>query len=80
MNKETTTYTLIGRTTVDDTVDIVQVGEALKDSERYLPNDIDINGSDLLVDTVEGALIHELHADADVRVGDEGAVERDDVL
>ena len=70
---------MLTHTSVDDPVDIVQIRQSFQDSVRYLTHNIDINGSDLLVDTVKGALVHELHTYADVGVGDERAIEGDDV-
>ena len=68
------------RTTVDDTVDVVQIREALEHGESDLGDHLDVDGADLFVYAVERALVHELHADADVGVGEERAVEGDDVL
>lgn len=65
---------------MNNPVNIIQIREALKDSERYLAHNIDINRTDLLVDAVKRPLVHELHTDADVGVGDEGAIKGDDVV
>ena len=65
---------------MDNPVYIVQIGKTFEHSERYLAHNIDINRTDLLVDAVKRPLVHELHTDADVGVGDEGAIKGDDVV
>lgn len=111
-------------TSVNDTMSIVKICETLKDSNRDLADNIDIDGAVLAVDIVERSedkgtdrsgergesqshtrrrargrfqhrcdgdenkrvappdspSVHVLHADADVWVGEEGAVEGNDVI
>jgi hypothetical protein len=69
-----------GLTAMDDAMDIIEICQAFEHSQGDLADDVDIDGANLFVDTVEGALVHGLHADADVGVGDESAVEGDDIL
>jgi len=66
-------------TSVNDPMNIVQVRQPLQHGQCDLPYDIDVNGTNLLVNPVQRSLIHELHADADIGIRDERAVERDDV-
>lgn len=44
-----------------------------------MSDNLDINGSDLLIDTIERALVHVLHANTDVWIRQERAKERDDI-
>jgi len=53
---------------VSDPTNIVQVLQPLQHGQCGLPNDININGSNLLVDPAKQPLVHELHADADVGI------------
>ena len=59
---------------MNDPVNIVQVCQPLQHGQRDLPYDIDVNGTNLLVNPVQRSLIHELHADADIGIPDERAV------
>jgi hypothetical protein len=63
-------------TTMDDAVDIIQICETLQDSQCHLANDFDVDWAHLLVNAVQGAFIHELHANANVRIGYKCAIER----
>ena len=69
-----------GLTAMDDAMDIIEICQSFKHSQGDLADDVDINGSNLFVDTIERALVHGLHADADVGVGEVGTVEGDDIL
>lgn len=64
-----------GHTTVNNTVDIIQICQTLEHRQRDFTDDFDVDGSDFLVDSVERAFVHVFHADADVRVSKEGSVE-----
>ena len=68
------------RTTMDDAMDVVKVCEALQHGESNLAHNANIDRTMLLVDPIEGSLVHELHANADVWVGNEGTIERDDMV
>lgn len=46
----------------------------------YHADDIDVNCSNFFVDSIEGTLVHEFHADANIRFGEERAKTRYDVL
>ena len=59
---------------------IVEVRQAFQYGQRNLPHDLHVDGSYLLVDAIERALVHAFHADADVWIGEESPPERDDVL
>ena len=65
---------------MNDPVDIIQVCEALQHRQCNLRHNIYVNSPNLLVYPVERALVHALHANADVGIRDERAVEGDDVL
>ncbi len=63
-----------------DPVSVVEVGEAFEYSMCNLGDDLDIDWADTFINSIEGALVHELHADANVRIGQKRAEERDDVF
>jgi hypothetical protein len=67
-----------GRTSVHDLMDLVQIVQSRHDRQRNLRQDRFRNRPNVLVDVVEGAFVHELHAHGDVRVLEVGAVESDD--
>jgi len=67
-------------TTVNDAVGIIKVRQTLKYGQSNLAHNIDINRTYFLVNPIQRSLIHKLHADADIRVRKECAVERDDIL
>jgi hypothetical protein len=50
-------------------VSVVEVGEAFEHSMCNLGDDLDIDWADTFINSIEGALVHELHADANVRIG-----------
>lgn len=62
-------------TAVNDAMDIVEICQAFQDSQCNLANDVDIDWANFLVDTVQRALIRELHADADIWIRQKRAVE-----
>lgn len=66
-------------TSVNDPMNIVQVRQPLQHSQGDFPHDINVDGSNLLVNPVQRSLIHKFHANANVGVRDERAVERNDV-
>lgn len=66
-------------TAVNDTMNVVEVSKSLEDGVRDLGDDLNIDGADAFIDPIEGTLVHELHADANVGIRQECAVERDDV-
>jgi hypothetical protein len=66
-------------TAMDDPVDIIQVAQPLEHGHGDLADDLDVDGANALVYRVERALVHELHANADVRLGKVCAVRGDDV-
>ena len=53
---------------MNDTMDIIEIRQALQDGECNVANDIYIDWANLLVDTVERAFVHEFHADADMHL------------
>ena len=61
-------------------MNVIQVSESLQHCQRYFAHNIDINGPDLLVDSIQRALVHEFHTNADIGVGYECAVEGDDIV
>ena len=65
---------------MNDPMYIIQIRQTLQHSERDQGDHIDIDSSYLLVNAIQRALVHELHTDADVGVGYERAIERDDVV
>ena len=56
-------------TTMNDTVDVIEVSESLETSMCHLGNYFDIDGAYLFVNPIKGTLVHELHTDAYVRIG-----------
>ena len=62
-------------TAVNDTMDIVEVCQAFQYSQRHMADHINIDGTYLLVDPVQRALVHELHADANIGIGKKRAIE-----
>ena len=67
-------------TAMDDAVHIVEIGEAFENGNSNLANYLDIDRPMLLVDAVKRPLVHVLHAYVDMWVGDERAVEGDDMF
>lgn len=65
---------------MNDAMDIVEISQAFKDSECNLGDDFDVNRTYSLVDTIQRALVCEFHANTDIRVGEKGAVEGNDVF
>ena len=68
------------RTTVDNPMHVVQVCEALQHRVCDFTDHLNVDRPDFLVNAIQGALVHELHAYADVGVRDKRAVEGDNVL
>lgn len=64
---------------MDDPVNVVQICQPLQNGQSNVPNNVDINGSNIFVNAVQGTLVHELHAYTDIGVRYVRAVERDDV-
>jgi hypothetical protein len=62
-------------TTMDNTVNIVEISQTLQYSERHVANNVNVNGAYLLIYPVQRAFVHEFHADADVGVGEKRAIE-----
>ena len=67
-------------TTMNNSMNIIKIRKALEYSQSNFPYDVDVYRSNLLVNAIEGTLIHEFHADTDIWIGDESAIERDDIL
>ena len=67
------------RTTMDDTVSVVEVSESFEHGMCDLGDNLDINGAYLLINPIEGTLVHKLHTNADVRIRQKRAVERNDI-
>lgn len=63
-----------------DSVNIIQIRKTFKNGQRDLTHNVDIDGSNLLVNPVERTLIHKFHANAYVRIRQESAIERYDEL
>jgi hypothetical protein len=61
-------------------MNIIEVCQSLENRECDFANDIDINRPDFLVYAIQRTLVRELHANADVWVCKERAVERNDIL
>lgn len=66
-------------TAMNDTMNVVEVSESFEHSERDFGDDLGIDGADAFINPIKGTLVHELHADANVGIRQERAVERDDV-
>jgi hypothetical protein len=67
------------RTSVDDSVDIIQVRQALQYTHCHASDDRDLNGANLFIYTVERSAVHVFHAYANVGIGEIRAVAVDDV-
>jgi len=67
-------------TTVNDAVRIVKIRQTLKYGQSNLAHNVNINGTYLLVDSIQRPSVHKLHTDADIGVRKECTVERDDIL
>ena len=67
-------------TSMDDTMDIIEICQTFKDSQSDLSDNIDINWANLLVDAIQRTFIHEFHTDANIGIGKKGAPKRDDVF
>ena len=65
---------------MDDTVNVVEVSESFEHGMGDLGNDLYVDWADAFVNPIKGTLIHELHADANIGVRQERAVERNDVF
>lgn len=65
---------------MNDAVHVVQIRQSLEHRQGDEGDDIDVDGAYSLVDAVERALVHELYAHADIRVGQVRAVEGDDIV
>ena len=65
---------------MDDTMDIIEIRQTLKDSQSNLADNLDINCANLLVNAIQRTFVHEFHTDADVGIGKKGAPKRDDVF
>jgi hypothetical protein len=64
---------------MDDTMNVVEVSESFEHGVRDFGDDLDIDGTDAFINPIKGTLVHELHADANIGIRQERAVERDDV-
>src|SRR6266850_3419354 len=64
---------------MNDTVNVIEIRESFKHGVCNLGNDLDVDGADAFVYPIKGTLIHKLHADTNVRIRQEGTVERNDV-
>ena len=64
---------------MNDTMNVVEVSESFEHGMRDFGDDLDIDGADAFINPIKGTLVHELHADANVGIRQERAVERDDV-
>jgi hypothetical protein len=53
---------------MNDTVDVVEVCESFEYGMRDLGDDLDVDWANALVNPIKGTLVHELHADANVRI------------
>ena len=60
---------------MNNSVNVVKVRQAFEDGKRNPCYDINFNGTNLLVNSVQGALVHKFHANADIRVREESPPE-----
>ena len=65
---------------MNNAVDIIKIRQTFEDSQSNLADNLDINGSNLLVDAIKRAFVHVFHTNANVGIGKKGAPKRDDVL
>jgi hypothetical protein len=65
---------------VNDAVNIIEISESLEHGMRNPGDNLDVDRTNALIDPIKGTLVHELHADANVRIGQERAVERYDIF
>lgn len=61
-------------------MDVVKICQALKHRQGNFSNDIDIDSTNSLVNAIQRPFVHEFHANAYVRVGQEGPPERNYVF
>jgi hypothetical protein len=64
---------------MNDTVNVIEICESFEYGVCDLGDDLDVDGADAFIYPIKGTLIHKLHADTNVRIRQEGAVERNDV-
>lgn len=65
---------------MNDAMDVVKIGEAFQHCQRDHSNHVNVDGSNLFVDSIQRAFVHKLHANADVRVGEICPPKGDNVL
>ena len=65
---------------MNDPMNIIQITQPLQHRVSDETDDIDIYCANLPAYSVEGALVHELHAYTDVRISQKGAEAGNDVL
>lgn len=68
------------RTAMNDTVCVVEVSESFEHGKCDLSDNLNINGAYLFINPIERTLVHELHANTDVRVRQKRAVEGNDIF
>lgn len=61
-------------------MNVVEVSESFEHGVRDSGNNLNIDGTDAFINPIKGTLVHELHADANIRIRQERAVEGDDVF
>lgn len=71
---------LMQPTSVNDPMYIIKIDQPFENAGRDLSDDVDGNWTSSFVDSVKRALIHELHADANIGIRNESAVEGDYVF
>lgn len=67
-------------TSMNNSVNVVKVCQAFEDGQRNLCYNINFYSANLLVNPIEGALVHIFHANTDIRVREESPPERYDVF
>jgi hypothetical protein len=65
---------------MDDVVNIIEICQPLEYSKSHLPDDFNIDRSDLLVRAVERSLVHELGTNTDIGICYVGAIKRDNIF
>jgi len=56
------------RTAMNDAVYIIKIGKSFEYGKCHFTDNLNVDGSNLLVHAVEGALVHKFHANTNIRV------------
>ena len=80
MMVKSTSVGVCPHTSMDNSVNIIEIHQSFQYRMSHHADDINVNRSNAFVDHIKGAFIHKLHADTDIRFGEERTKTRYDVL